>query len=64
MCGGKNTEKNSEFQMGHDLPYTSRMQKKLAQLLLLSKKHRPSSDRKMIYLLIFNNLFPTLRHSR
>ena len=48
MCGGKNTEKNSEFQMSHDLPYTSRMQKKLAQLLLLSKEYRPSSDRKMI----------------
>ena len=30
MCGGKNTEKNSEFQMGHDLPYTSRMQKKFS----------------------------------
>ena len=34
--------------MGHDLPYTSRMQKKLAQLLLLSKEYRLSSDRKMI----------------
>ena len=48
MCGGKNTEKNSEFQIGPDLPYTSWMQKKLAQLLLLSKEYRPSSDRKMI----------------
>ena len=33
MCGEKNTEKKFYVPDGHVLPYTSRMQKKLAQLL-------------------------------
>ena len=37
--------------------------KKLVGLFLL-KEVKPTSDRKMIKLLTFDNLFPPLRHSR